>query len=231
VSEGFSEVITYSFQDKGEVKLANPLASDKKYLRNSLETGLIKAFELNNKHRPLLGFGGAKLFEIGKVFSKNSESLSLGIITEDQKSLQKAKKETENVLGYSGEIKNDLLIITEIDEAKLPEVNSYDELTYNLTETKKFKEISPYPFVLRDIAVWTPEGTEALEVEEIIKSTATDLLVTTNLFDTYTKETQTSYAFGLVFQSEDHTLTDIEVGKIMKNVEFDLNKREGFKVR
>ena len=117
-----------------------------------------------------------------------------------------------------------------IDEEKLSEVDSYNNLSFNLTETKKFKEISPYPFVLRDIALWSSGGTEARELEEIIKEVAGELLVNLQLFDVYEKGDQVSYAFNLVFQSNDHTLTDGEVGKIMKNVEDILNK-DGRKVR
>jgi phenylalanyl-tRNA synthetase beta subunit len=35
------------------------------------------------------------------------------------------------------------------------------------------------------------------------------------LFDTFTKDGRTSYAFRLVFQATDRTLTDEEVNKIM----------------
>jgi len=230
VNNGFSEVITYSFQSEGSVKVANPLSSDKKYLRNNLRLGLSKAYELNKKNKPLFGPDGIKIFEIGKVFEKDSEYLSLGVVAEDESSLLNVQKEVRDVLGNMGEIKNNILIFN-IDEEGLPEVNSYDGLTYsNLTNTKKFKEISRYPFVLRDVAVWAPESMEVSGVEEIIRGAAGDLLVNLQLFDTYPRDNQVSYAFNLVFQSDDHTMTDEEVGKIMKNIEKSLNQ-DGRKVR
>jgi phenylalanyl-tRNA synthetase beta chain len=233
VRNGFSEVITYSFQSEGSVKVANPLSSDKKYLRNSLRPGLKKALELNNKNKPLFGSLGIKMFEVGKVFEKEKEYLSLGVATEDKNSVDFIRMKLEEILGQNGELKDNVLII-DFNPEELADINSYDELSTDLTETKKFKEISAYPFVLRDIALWTTEDegqmTEVGEVEKVIKDMAGDYLVNINLFDTYEKDNRVSYAFNLVFQSNDKTLTDVEVGDIMKKVEEAL-VAQGWEVR
>ncbi|MFC1801988.1 phenylalanine--tRNA ligase subunit beta, partial [Patescibacteria group bacterium] len=62
VGVGFSEVYNYTFKDKGQVELINPLASDKGFLRDNMLDGIQKALEENLKY-----FDEVKIFEIGKV--------------------------------------------------------------------------------------------------------------------------------------------------------------------
>ena len=70
----------------------------------------------------------------------------------------------------------------------------------------------------RDIALWVGGGELAYDVEAAIAHSAGDLLVRLSLFDTFTKDSRTSYAFRLVFQSFDRTLTDTEVTTHMDTV-------------
>jgi phenylalanyl-tRNA synthetase beta chain len=70
----------------------------------------------------------------------------------------------------------------------------------------------------RDIALWVSEGVSAEEVEKTLNEPAGDLRLRSDLFDEFTKEGKTSYAFRLVFQAKDRTLTDEEVAKIMERV-------------
>jgi len=95
----------------------------------------------------------------------------------------------------------------------------------------KFKTFSSFPFVLRDIAVWTPEGTNAEDVLETIKKEGGDLLVQSRLFDEFSKSGRTSYAFKLVFQSMDKTLTDPEVNEVMGRITSTLNSNPDHEVR
>jgi phenylalanyl-tRNA synthetase beta subunit len=231
VSKGFTEVMTYSFQEKGEVKLANPLASDKKYLRANLYQGLSKALELNKNNAPLLGGSNVYFFEIGKVFNNGSEKLSLGVATNDKKYL--FDEIIKDVTSIAGEVKSeqkDSILLIEINEENLKEVDSYRNLNKNLSTNTKFNSISTYPFVLRDIALWVPDNKEEQEVEDFIKSYATDLLFRIGLFDKYEKDGRTSYAFNLVFQSKEKTLSDEEVNRIMDNI-YNQAKEVGFEIR
>jgi phenylalanyl-tRNA synthetase beta subunit len=54
--------------------------------------------------------------------------------------------------------------------------------------------------------------------------------VRTTLFDTYEKEGKISYAYRLVFQSLEKTLTDVEAGDIMKKIESTITEK-GWEVR
>ncbi len=73
------------------------------------------------------------------------------------------------------------------------------------------------------------------KVLDIINKEDTLLLVSVRLFDVFTKNREedpiTSYAYRLVFQSFDRTLTDDEVNKIMATITVKMNEKEGWQVR
>jgi len=73
VEEGFSEIYTYAFASSGNVEVANPIASDKGFLRSNLFANLSASLELNLKNAELLGLDQIKIFEIGKIFSTEKE--------------------------------------------------------------------------------------------------------------------------------------------------------------
>jgi phenylalanyl-tRNA synthetase beta chain len=75
---------------------------------------------------------------------------------------------------------------------------------------------SEYPFMTRDIAVWLPESVSNNELISIINKNGTELLQgEPRLFDQFTKDGRTSYAYRIIFQAFDRTLTDNEVNPIM----------------
>jgi phenylalanyl-tRNA synthetase beta chain len=86
-------------------------------------------------------------------------------------------------------------------------------------ESKKFKMWSLFPFISRDLAVWVPEGVMGEEVVKIIKENMSNMVIRgPELFDEFKKGSQISYAFRLVFQSFERTLTDQEVNDIMTQI-------------
>ncbi len=236
VGLGFSEVYTYSLTEKGEVELANPLASDKGFLRGSLSEGLLKAFESNSRRAPLLGSKETLLFEIGTVFTKDREFIELGImgINEKAESAAKILEETlggalQKGHGRSQGLGYFLNLADYIAELSAPV--SYADLAILDPQRKTFTTISNYPFVLRDIAVWVPQEVESEKVIKFIKGEAGNLLIRADQFDSFSKDGKTSYAYHLVFQSQEKTLSDDEVNAIMERVTTQLNNKEGFKVR
>lgn len=81
LSNGFNEIITYSFVDKNIellitsheniISIKNPMSENNNVLRSSLMQGLIKTFKLNaNK-----GHEKIKLFEIGNIYKKNKNKI------------------------------------------------------------------------------------------------------------------------------------------------------------
>jgi len=229
---GFTEVFTYSLVDKGDVALANAFASDKDHVRTDLKTGMLEALKKNEPYMPLLGlYEAVRIFEIGKIFKTDREELHLCIgvrVAENKKrepktreELEKGKWILEQVFG-AGTIPEPDGEILECDVGalieKMDSPKQYEDVP-TIAEGIAYQPLSPYPFVLRDIAFWAPEGTGVKESEEVIRAHASGLLVRCDLFDTFIKEGRASYAFHLVFQSHEKTLSDEEVNKVMEKVE------------
>jgi phenylalanyl-tRNA synthetase beta chain len=232
IQHGFCEVITSSFANKDEIQLQNSLASDKSYVRSDLKKNLHKVLDANFTHTDLLGMPDIRVFEIGTVFDKTENSVAehvsvaLGIRTKgngynpkDDTLLKTACDTVEQVLG----VKLDWSMDKGVAEASLSAVlgalnvpASYGAHTPKPINT--YKPVSVYPAMSRDIALWVGEGELADIVESTIGNAAGDLLVRLSLFDTFTKDGRTSYAFRLVFQSFEKTLTDEEVTIHMDNV-------------
>lgn len=93
-----------------------------------------------------------------------------------------------------------------------------------------FKPFSPYPFIVRDVAVFAPSDVQSEDVFTIISRNAGELMVRHELFDVFNKGDQTSYAYRLVFQSFEKTLTDEEINRIMDQV-YDALKAKGWTIR
>jgi len=238
---GYSEVLTYTLTDKGEVEIKNPLASDKSFMRMNLSSGIAKALSLNMQNAPLLGLAVVKLFEIGTVFTAEGEKLHLAIGSKvvsgkQNKVDEELRKDMEKVLTTLNssivlKIENGICEIP-LDTilTLLPVQRVYENELYWDTDAK-YNPWSQYPFILRDIAVWVPKGISKEVVERVMLEHTTELLIRCDLFDEFEKEGKVSYAWHLVFQSKEKTLTDDEIGKIMHIVTEKLHTKEGWSVR
>lgn len=88
--------------------------------------------------------------------------------------------------------------------------------------------------MLRDIALWSNGKLSQDEIIKIIRNEAGPLLVRDRLFDVFTKDfdgvQKTSYAFNLVFQSYERTLSDVEINEVMAHIT-DVLSKQGLEVR
>ncbi|MFA6601338.1 MAG: phenylalanine--tRNA ligase subunit beta [Candidatus Paceibacterota bacterium] len=112
---------------------------------------------------------------------------------------------------------------------------SLKDLNFQPASNKRYTKFSLYPFIVRDIALFVPEYIMSETVWQTIekgidKAGAKELLVKHSLFDVFKKDGKTSYAYRLIFQSFERTLTDDEVAKIMNEINGAL-KAEGWEVR
>lgn len=210
---GFSEVLTYTLRDHGHVELANALASDKSFMRKDLVEGIDDALSRNVYNAPLFGANQIRIFEIGTVFTKKGEVTNLCIGVRFPKKIKGTTSDDvvrdvitriEEKLGVKTNAKPKEGIVeinfdTLVEQAGDPGVYDFPSIGAHDTEYEPF---SSYPFALRDIAVWVPLGTETNLIEDIIRDHAGDLLVRHDLFDEFTKDDKTSFAFHLVFQSK-----------------------------
>ncbi len=204
--DGYSEVMTYTFANKGEVEVLAS-ASDKKFLRTNISDGLKESIKLNQVNLPLLNIKEVKVFEIGTVFKKGKEEMN--VCFGDKKQVKEMSLE---------------------EFAQGPSLSQVFP-TENV-RSQKFTMWSLFPFITRDIALWVPSGTDSGEVEKIIKENVSELVVKgPELFDSFTKENRTSYAFRLVFQSYERTLTDEEVNKTIGIITEKLKENKELEVR
>jgi phenylalanyl-tRNA synthetase beta chain len=237
---GFSEIFTSSFRETDKIKLANALAADKGYLRSSLVNNMSEALIKNGPQADLLGLEQIKLFEIGTVFNESGEHLQLALGVQspsgykakvDDQMLQEALAALAAVLGIEVKAVGKAGVV-ELDlgemVAGLPVVTAYAKSGGEPTVT--YRPFSPYPAIARDIAMWVASGESEAEMEKILREPAGQLCVRVTLFDRFEKDERTSYAFRLVFQSKERTLTDVEINEIMDRV-YQVVKERGFVVR
>ena len=248
---GFSEVQTSSFSTVGEIEIQNPLASDKKFVRPMLYENISKALEQNSKNAALFGLDEIKIFEVGTTFTGSGEKVSLCVGVSVVKNMKKKDQyiadtinkvfvEISQAVGMMIKITKplnqqdpivDVFLSDFIPKFKTPtawDIKSCDG-------SIKYKPFSIYPFMVRDVAVFVPSAVSQAEVSAVIDSVSGPLKTRLDLFDVFTKkfesgEEKTSYAFHLVFQSNERTLVEDEVTSIMKNVA-DALTAKGWQVR
>ena len=223
VKEGYSEVMTYTFVNNGEIELENPIAEDKKFLRGNLGDEVIKASLFNVRFAKLLGIEEIKIFEIGTIFKKSGEEIMVATVS--LKIYPISPEPASKSAGAGGQVKGYTL-----NEAYEKFGKSASSKIGN-KKVIKYKPISPYPFILRDIAVFVPEKVKSGEVLGVIKKEGGNLLVKYRLFDEFRKDGRISYAFNLVFQSHEKTLSDEEVNKTMEGIISVINSKTGWRVR
>ena len=82
--------------------------------------------------------------------------------------------------------------------------------------------------------MWVPDTVTWEDIKSLCDQVGNALVARIDLFDTFSKEIEgvrkTSYAFRLVFQSYEKTLTDEEVNKDMEAY-YSLFKEKGYEIR
>lgn len=256
----FSEIYGYSFASSGEVELENSLTKEKSFLRANLSSYLNEKISFNLNHI-LFEKDPVKLFEVGVVFGKNTEDVHIAFgcgfknkkFGDGKKEVFSVIEKIFNILGIKETVEKAIsegyLKISSVDNNSIMELKldfiiknsklipSLDLKTF-ISKEKKYKKISHYPRVIRDIAIFVPFGTKESDVNLQIKKLAGDwLLEGPILFDVYDKKDEIgkiikhSFAFRLVFQSHEKTLSDEEVNNVMKKVIEELEKTPGWEAR
>ena len=212
-------------------------------MRDNLSDGMNEALIFNARNAPLLGVDEVLMFEIGTVFftpEKEEVHISIGAaVTKGMKQSKKEERERE-LLAHSCAVLETALEARLVWSGKgsvcecalVPFINAtagYEPLALSSIQAP-YKRISAYPFVLRDIAMWAGAGITQEEILALIRAEGGYLLVRDRLFDVFTKDSKTSYAFNLVFQSHERTLSDIEINEVMARMTTALTAK-GLEVR
>ena len=88
----------------------------------------------------------------------------------------------------------------------------------------KFKEVSKYPPIIRDISFIVDKSMKLNNYYEVVRDVAGELIEEMKLLDTYENEEKfgkdkKSYAFRIIYRSLDRTLTNEEVDTMHKKLE------------
>jgi phenylalanyl-tRNA synthetase beta subunit len=188
------------------------------------------------------------MFEFGSVFTKKGEEKKLALIVDDGAKKSSFTEEVEMILGeikrtlnltsIEGETTSTKPYCIEINFGQLAGtlamplgMGEYPVLTSSLVA---YSSISPYPFIVRDIAVWVPESLTfdelLVSINEVLVDDMKLLAKPVALFDSFTKEGRTSYAFRIILQSQEKTLTDEEANGVAGKV-YDMLRKKGYEVR
>ncbi len=105
---------------------------------------------------------------------------------------------------------------------------SLDKLLAKKTGKMKYKEISKYPSVKKDLAIIVDKTLPNEIIEKQIKKAGGSLLTDIKVFDIYTggniKNDKKSMAYSLNFSAKDRTLTDEEINTLLEKIILNLEK-------
>ena len=107
------------------------------------------------------------------------------------------------------------------DDVYVMEIN-LDKLLSKRTGKMKFKEISKFPAIKKDLAFVMNKKIESKEIETVIKKAAGSLLTDIEVFDVYTGENvaedEKSIAYSLTFMDAKKTLTEEEISVVFDKI-------------
>jgi phenylalanyl-tRNA synthetase beta chain len=250
---GFTEIYSYSFIDKKQAdilgidvkelpEIEKPLSPEAQYLRPSLLSSLLTAIS-KNPWAPEVN-----IFEIGKVFSKDSsanytnrksaiaergpapsgEKWQLGIavvgkkdqILTDAKSKLKINAETKSI----DQKILDAYKIRRPVKIVIRDLEDVEDVVGEYSEEisdKKYKKISAFPPTVRDIAFLVDKDLDAKKIGEEIQNTS-DKILFTELFDEFESEKfgegKKNLAYHIWLQDLKRPMKDDEVKKIIKEI-------------
>ena len=249
IEHGFYEVINNPFVNsstENSIRVDNPLDSNRKFLRDSLERSLIENLLYNERRQQ----DSIKLFEISDVYFNNEHIKNkklLGIICSGRVAknyLDFSKKIDKNYLTnifecFSNEINinpslisrefldsksKDQIIYTEIelDYFKNYELNEKYNYSKNLSYENfiKYDSISNYPSSTRDLSFSIKDKRRYHDLHAYILNFKNNLVKEIFVFDFFVNRKNNEIKLGIrfIFQSSDSTITEKEVNNIMDEI-------------
>ena len=134
-----------------------------------------------------------------------------------------------DIVGIIGRIHPEM----EKENVFVMEIN-LDKLLAKRVGKMKFKEISKFPVIKKDLSILVDKDIPSSEIATKIKRKAGKLLVDINVFDLYEgkniDENKKSVAYSLTFGDSSRTLNDDEITAVMDKIIVDLEK-DGMELR
>ncbi len=111
----------------------------------------------------------------------------------------------------------------------------FDQLLNVVSEENEFQPISSFPATLRDLAILVPMGTKVVEIMNVINSAGGEIVKDIDLFDSYSGEGvpdgKENFAFHIVYQVLDRTLSSREVNKTHQEIIDALEQNLSWEIR
>jgi len=146
-----------------------------------------------------------------------------------------AIKVKDNVIGWMGEVNCALIDKYELRNKSVVAELDFEKLAEIAVMNKVAKGFSRFPAIKRDLAMIFDIKTEWKDIQSVVYRDIPDFLETLEFFDLYKgkniPEGKKSLAFSLVFRSQEKTLTNEEVDKVVEAVIQRLTKQFGASLR
>ncbi len=303
---GLAEVITYSLTNlesvakldptrtvvdpAAYVRIANPLTTEREYMRRTLKNSLLEALRDNLRYTDRVA-----IFEIARVYLPQEgqelpeEPRRLGIVMSGPRHPASWAGATDELLDFydlKGIVETllDRLRLTDcafvptehptfqsgrvakllvqsrseglgaVEIGVLGEVHplvlesfglpaqhvclaelDLEALLAQVPPVHRYRALSRFPEVVRDLAVVVNEGLAAEQVRETIAKAGGKLLHKIELFDVYRGKQipvgKKSLAYALTYRAMDRTLTDSEVNRLQERIQNTLQKELGATLR
>ena len=136
----------------------------------------------------------------------------------------------EKAVGFMGEINP--LVLADFDIHHRVAMFEFDlELLQEFSDgEREFQSIRRFPDVARDISMLSTSENRVDDILEVIQDAGGELVLDVDLFDIFEKETETSYAFHIIFGA-DRTLEGKEVDLVMAKIISELENKLGVEIR
>jgi len=144
-------------------------------------------------------------------------------------------KVKDTVIGYLGQIDQEVLANFDLDETVYIFECDFDKLISYSQLKKRYKPFIKYPSVSYDIALIVKENISSQQIASLINSTAGELARKIKLFDVYRgkqiPDGHKSLAYSIEYQAADRTLTAKEVEELHSRVRRILEDKLGAQIR
>ncbi len=244
VANGFHEVINDPFvsvNKNNSICVDNPLDSNRNFLRLNLKDSLIKNLAYNENRQQ----DSIKLFEIADIYSSNPDERTrmLSIIASgrvDKNYIDFSKKiDDQYILDILKEyIKQDQILFRKIPREEVDSksnnhisfcdiaidsslsVEYKNHLSKRNINDLKYKKISDFPSSIRDLSFSIQDYSKCKDLEDLVLNFKDMLLKEVYIFDYYNNIDKgiIKLGFRFIFQSNNSTITDSDVNKVMKKI-------------
>tara|TARA_B100000902_G_scaffold10011_1_gene12298 strand:- start:109 stop:2031 length:1923 start_codon:yes stop_codon:yes gene_type:complete len=249
IDNGFFEVINNPFTEKGSsssIEVDNPLDSRKKYLRTDLKNSLINNLLYNERRQQ----DSIKLFEFSDIYTTKNpleKKKLIGILATGR--VGKNFKDFSNLINvnYLSSLISNIMPINNLNfedisradlDSKIKNPIAYLELDYdeicnsifeykksishpkNLSSFIKYKPISEFPKIYRDLSYSITDFSNIEKLQHLINEFEHKYLKEVFIFDFFKNNKQgfIKIGFRFIFQSENKTLLDENVNTIISKI-------------